>query len=169
MIGAVFYTRDEPLDLVLEKSAAFALAKGLRIRGFLQENCESSMCSRDIMTLKQLDTGRVINICLDLGENAARACRLNMAAMAEASALLQTSFETDFDLCILNKFGKAESEGEGFSAEIARLVELEKSLLIGVPFRFQTAFKTYAEGFYEELACDEKNICEWIKNRVNCC
>ena len=84
----------------------------------------------------------------------ARGCRLDEAALAEATARIEGSLEHAPQLLILNKFGKVECEGGGLRDLIASAIDRGIPVIIGVPERNLDAWRSFAGEFAIELRDD---------------
>jgi nucleoside-triphosphatase THEP1 len=160
-IAAVIYGPNEDCDSLLADFAHGLAARGFRVAGLVQINGQNASCAEMDMELEDLETGRRINICQDLGAGSSEACRLDPAGLAEAAAALKSALAGPLDLVVVNKFGRMESEGHGLIAEIGETVETGKPLLIGVPRRFAEAWEAYAGGLDEKLACRPEALAAW--------
>ena len=84
--------------------------------------------------LEDLATGHRTALFENRGRGA-RGCRLDEAALAEATARVEGSFEHAPHLLVLNKFGKVECDGGGLRDLIANAIDSEIPVVIGVPRR----------------------------------
>ena len=105
------------------------------------------------MDLHLLGQDRVVRISQDLGPGAS-GCRLDPGAMAEAVALASAALARiaaeapGRRLCIVNKFGKVEAEGQGFRPLIAEALGAGIPVLTSVTPVYRPAF----EAFVADLA-----------------
>ncbi|WP_164098229.1 DUF2478 domain-containing protein, partial [Serratia marcescens] len=83
-------------------------AKGVAVAGLVQINGRDASCADMEMELEDLDTGRLINICQDLGAGSVNSCRLDPTGLAEAAGALKAALEKPVDLVVINKFGRME-------------------------------------------------------------
>lgn len=89
------------------------------------DNC----CS--IKDLENISDGVKYRISQTL-EPGSRGCRLDFNGLANASVSLAGELEKGADLVVLNRFGKGESEGQGFRAIIQKAIELNIPVLTAV-------------------------------------
>ncbi len=68
------------------------------------------------------------------------------------------------DLLIVNKFGKAEALGRGFRPVIARALELEVPVLVGLNRSNRESFDAFAEGLAEFLPAEPSAILAWCES-----
>lgn len=161
MLAAVIYGPDDDCDQMLADFAHGLAAQGVAVAGLVQINGRDASCAAMDMELEDLDTGRRINICQDLGSGSADSCRLDPIGLAEAAGALKAALDKPLDLVVINKFGRMESEGQGLLAEIGAAVATGRPLIIGVPRRFAGAWDDYAGGLDEKLACRLEALAAW--------
>ncbi len=114
------------------------------------------------MILEDLATGHRTALFEDRGAGA-RGCRLDEAALAEATARVEGSLEQAPQLLVLNKFGKVECEGGGLRDLIASAIDRGIPVIIGVPERNLDAWRNFAGEFAIELPDDAGQIAEWLE------
>ncbi|QCI67900.1 DUF2478 domain-containing protein [Phreatobacter stygius] len=161
MLAAVIYGPDDDCDQMLADFAHGLAAGGVAVAGLVQINGRDASCAEMDMELEDLDTGRRINICQDLGSGSSDSCRLDPTGLAEAAGALKAALDKPLDLVVINKFGRMESEGQGLVAEIGEAVATGRPLIIGVPRRFAGAWDAFAGGLDEKVACRAEALAAW--------
>ena len=161
LLAAVVYGPEDDCDRMLADFAHGLAAGGVAVAGLVQINGSDASCETMDMELEDLDTGRRINICQDLGSGSAGSCRLDPTGLAEAAGALKAALDKPLDLVVINKFGRMESEGLGLIAEIGEAVAAGRPLVIGVPRRFADAWDTFADGMDDKLACQMEALAGW--------
>ena len=113
---------------------------GWRVGGVLQR-CSTwpSGCKR--MQLLDVGSPQVFDISQDLG-SAAKGCCLDPAGVVEASSVLRQALADGVDVVVTNRFGGLETQGGGFVAEIAALVEAGIPVLTIVAPQHLPAWRT---------------------------
>lgn len=152
-------------DLLLHGFARTLIARGLRPSGTAQINSEradAGPCDMDVIVLPD---GPAIRISQDLG-TASRGCRLDPEALEEAVGLVSSSLECGADCLIVNKFGKHEADGRGFRPVIARAVELEIPVLVGINGLNRQAFLDFADGMAREISPHATALVRWAQQCV---
>jgi hypothetical protein len=96
----------------------------------------------------------------------ARGCRLDEAALAEATARVEGSFEQVPHLLVLNKFGKVECDGGGLRDLIASAIDRGIPVIIGVPERNLGAWRDFAGEFAAELPDESGRIMGWLESTL---
>jgi nucleoside-triphosphatase THEP1 len=149
-------------DLVLERLANDLAGRGIRCCGTIQINsarADAGPCDMDVRVLPQ---GVVLRISQNLG-SFARGCRLDPAALETAVGLVETALSSGADLLIINKFGKHEAEGRGFRDVIAKAVEMDIPVLVGLNRLNQPAFEIFAEGLAVPLPPEPAALMAWVE------
>jgi len=121
--------------------------RGLRLAGVIQSLSKEPGCDRGNLRLRALGSDWEIPILQDRGP-LAKGCRLDYGSMVDVSARIDASLKGDVDLVILNRFGRAESEGGGLRQVLERCVEAELPTLIAV----RTDYHADWEGFHGGMA-----------------
>jgi nucleoside-triphosphatase THEP1 len=160
-LAAVVYGPDEDCDTLLADFAHGLAAGGVAVVGLVQINGIAASCETQDMELEDLDTGRRINICQDLGAGSSGSCRLDPTGLAAAAGALRAALDKPLDLVVINKFGRMEAEGGGLIGEIGEVVAAGQPLVIGVPKRFLDAWDAFAGGLDEKTACRPAAVEAW--------
>lgn len=134
--------------------------RGLRLGGVQQINVQREDRCRCDMKLKDLATGRVIAISEDRGPEA-RGCRLDRGALAEATERVLQSIRDGVDLVVVNKFGKAESEGGGMRDVLALALEFETPVLVCANPEHHPNLMAFAGDLAVELPLSAPDIAHW--------
>jgi hypothetical protein len=115
--------------------------------------------------LEDLATGHRTALFENRGAGA-RGCRLDEAALAEATARVEGSFEQVPHLLVLNKFGKVECDGGGLRDLIASAIDRGIPVIIGVPERNLGAWRDFAGEFAAELPDESGRIMGWLESTL---
>lgn len=129
LIGAVKADRTADAVPVFAELVEDLTSRGCRLGGVAQADARRDGRSRCDMKLRDLTTGEIVLISEDRG-NEARGCRLSYAALNEACENVKHAIRNGVDLVIVNKFGKAESEGAGMREVIALALDHETPVLV---------------------------------------
>ncbi|CUH39660.1 ABC-type molybdate transport system, ATPase component [Jannaschia seosinensis] len=152
------------LDPLLHAVARAAMADGLRLAGIVQINSERPGDTRCDMDALVLPDGPVIRISQSLGPGA-RGCQLDAAGLETAVAAAETALAGGADLLIVNKFGKQEAAGRGFRNVIARALELDADVLVGVNRTNLPALEAYAGTDVTRLPPAVAPLLAWVRER----
>jgi hypothetical protein len=164
-LAAVRYQTGFPIDDFLNAVTRRLSAEGLKLGGVVQHNTGAADSPCSTMTLVQLGSGQRFAISQRLGPES-RACRLDPRGLAAADAPLKLVIESDIDLVILNKFGKAEAEGGGLRSTLARALELGVPILTAVRPPNAEAWHRFHGGLAEDLEADLETVCAWCHGSV---
>ena len=161
-VAAIVYADEVYPDALFKMLVQRCRALGLTLAGVLQHQAFAGGDRRCDVILEDLATGH----CTALFENrgiGARGCRLDEAALAEATARVEGSFEQVPHLLVLNKFGKVECEGGGLRDLIASAIDRNIPVIIGVPQRNLGAWRDFVDEFAVELPDDAGRVEVWLE------
>ena len=138
---------------------------GLSLTGVMQHRAFDGDGGRCDVLLEDLATGHRTALFENHGPGA-RGCRLDQAALAEATARVEGSLGNVPQLLVLNKFGKVECEGGGFRDLIASAIDRGIPVIIGVPERNLDAWRNFAGELSTELPNDAGDVTKWLEGVV---
>jgi hypothetical protein len=153
-LAAVVYGPEQPIDALMAQLRGHVEARGGRVGGIVQTPCEETVYATHI------ETGRRIDLMQDLGA-CAEGCRLDSGALAEAAGLLAESLAGAPDLLLISRFGRAETEGGGFLAEIGAAACAGIPTLIGVPAKREADWRNFAGDFADTLPFSLEALQAW--------
>ncbi|MGH1425896.1 MAG: DUF2478 domain-containing protein [Pseudooceanicola sp.] len=148
-------------DLVLARFAGHLAAHGIKARGVVQVNSETTPNHPCDMDVRVLPDGQTLRISQNLGP-AARGCRLDPSALESAVAAVENSMSEDVDVLIINKFGKHEAEGRGFRQVIATAIARDIPVVVGLNALNTAAFQDFAGGLAQPCAPDLDALIGWL-------
>lgn len=163
-LAAVLYMggKGGAADAVLAEAVEVLAAEGWRLGGAVQLNrAVEDRCACD-MTLKDLGTGRLVEISEDRGP-LARGCRLNSVALEELTGLAAAALAEGVDLLVVNKFGKRETEGHGFRQAIETAVVLGVPVIALVSDGNLAGWEEFTGGLDERFDADVDAILAWCR------
>ena len=163
-ILAVVYTDGLAADEFLAALGYRLRDAGVAVAGIVQRNTFVRQRVKCDMEVEELASGTVLRLSEDRGP-AARGCRLDHGALAEATSLLSAALPDAPDLVIVNKFGKMEAEGRGMRDILAEAVQRGIPLVIGVPYRNLDAWRAFAGGLADEHDVGALEIPGWLSAR----
>ena len=168
-ITALVYSDSALVDQLLRDVALHLAEEGWSLAGLVQRNTPRPGRSRCDMILEDLSSGEFVGISQDRGP-LARGCALDVGQLLTAMQMVRQSLDVRPDLVILNKFGKSESEGEGFRPLLAELLVAEIPVLIAVPWRNIENWRQFAGQYAREImvencSADAATFC----NRIGWC
>jgi hypothetical protein len=163
LLAAIVYDLGFPIDELMFEVARNLRSQGVRLRGVVQQNAASTSCAA--MTLIDLATGERFSFSQDLGVEA-RGCRLDPRGMADVAARIDAAAGGDFDLLILNKFGKAEAEGGGLRSALARAIAAGIPVLSSVREPYLQAWSRFHGGLAAELPPRLDAVVAWCRRAI---
>jgi len=161
-VAAIVYANEVYPDAVFKTLVQRGRALGLTLAGVLQHQAFVGGDRRCDVILEDLASGHRTALFENRGAGA-RGCRLDEAALAEATARVEGSFEQAPHLLVLNKFGKVECDGGGLRDLIASAIDRGIPVIIGVPERNLDAWRSFAGDFSCELPDDAGRIAAWLE------
>ncbi len=159
-LAALVFETGEEVNSVMAEFAEALAARGRRIAGFIQVSANTRGCACSETHVLDLESGVRIPILQDLGAHA-QACRADSAALADVAARTLQALERRPDLLVINRFGRLESEGKGMREEIAAAAVAGIPVLVAVASRYLEAWRGFALGLGEELACSRAVVEDW--------
>lgn len=165
LLAAIRVTKDRPVDDLLEEAARLVRAEGLAVAGFVQrESTGDGECCGEIV-LEDLASGQCHVISQPLGAGA-RGCRLDPQALAAVAGPLPASLDAGPALLILNRFGKGESEGQGFRAAIEDACMRGIPVLTAVREAYVEAWEAFAGDLGLLLPPDREAVTGWAGRAI---
>jgi hypothetical protein len=161
-VAAIVYADEIYPDALFKTLVQRCRALGLTLAGVLQHQAFGGGDRRCDVILEDLASGHRTALFENRGAGA-RGCRLDEAALAEATARVEGSLEHVPQLLVLNKFGKVECEGGGLRDLIASAIDRGIPVIIGVPERNLDAWRSFAGEFAAELPDDASQIAKWLE------
>jgi len=161
-VAAIVYANEFYPDAVFKALVKRGRALGLSLAGVMQHQAFEGGDRRCDLVLEDLATGYRTALFENRGAGA-RGCRLDEAALAEATARVEGSLEHVPQLLVLNKFGKVECEGGGLRDLIASAIDRGIPVVIGVPERSLDAWRSFAGEFALELTDTADEVAQWLE------
>lgn len=156
-IAAVALGPDVPVDALLAAVVAELVAEGRRLAGFRQvRRADGGMAVED------LAGPGVFGISQSLGPGS-QGCSLDPRGLAEAAGAALVAIEAAPDLILLPRFGKAEAEGHGFRAVIARACERQIPVLVAVRADCEPSWQEFTGGLAERLPPEPGALLAWCR------
>lgn len=160
-VAAIVFANEAYPDALFRALVGRWRALGLSVAGVLQQQVFEGADRRCDVLLEDLTSGHRTALFEDRGAGAS-GCRLDQAALAEATARVEGSLEQAPDILVLNKFGKVECEGGGLRDLIASAIDRRIPVVIGVPQHRLDAWRKFAGEFAIELSDDASEVERWL-------
>ncbi|SIO38145.1 Protein of unknown function [Rhodovulum sp. ES.010] len=155
-IAAIPLAENVPVDALLAGVVAALAAEGCRVAGFRQMRTDGGIA------LEDLAGGDMFAISQSLGPGS-RGCSLDPRGLAEAAGAALRALETGPDLVVLPRYGKAEAEGHGFRAVIARACERQIPVLVAVRPACESSWLEFTGGLAARLDPDPDALLSWCR------
>lgn len=162
-VAAIVYANEAYPDTIFRAIVDRCRSLGLPLAGVLRHQAFEGADRRCDVILEDLTSGHRTPLFEDRGADA-RGCRLDEAALAEATARVEGSLENAPELLVLNKFGKVECDGGGLRDLIASAIDRGIPVVIGVPQRNLGTWREFAGEFAVELTNDVREIERWLES-----
>lgn len=168
-IAAIHYPRGQDIDLLLDRICDDLTVQGARLGGLLQviEGKHGGNCATSVKVF-DLRTRKSFNIWEDRGA-CAKGCRLNERILMESSSVVEEAITDRVDLLIINRFGRAESEGRGLLDYFSKAALAGIPVLTAVRAPYDEAWRRYHEGSATELPFDHNAACSWARLAIAAC
>lgn len=135
--------------------------QGWHIRGLATEQGKDVQANK-AMSVRDLYTGDIYVISSPLGPES-RGCQLNIEALQQTAQVLQTAIQAKPDLIFINRFGTAESKGNGLYHEFVAIAEAGIPLLTLVSEKYLSAWQAFTQDLGVVLPLNEKAILDWVQ------
>jgi len=162
LVAAIVYAdRVYPKEAV-EAVVAQCRASGLALAGVLQHHVSDKPERRCDIVLEDLSCGTRTSIYEDRGQGAS-GCKLDEIALTDVACRVERHLQSDPDVLVLNKFGKAESLGGGLLDLIAGAINRQVTVVIAVPQSHLAAWRVFAGDFARELSPDPDAVRAFVR------
>ncbi|WP_299348252.1 DUF2478 domain-containing protein [uncultured Shimia sp.] len=161
----IAYTMTEgkgELDRLLADFADTLATRGVRTCGIVQINTDCDSGYRCDMDVQVLPDGARIRISQQLGRDST-GCRLDASALTQAVADVAVQMQSDFDIFILNKFGKQEADGGGFRDLIAAALDQGAAVIAGTNGLNTQRFEAFSGGLAERVDPTPEALLAWFE------
>ena len=128
-IAAIRYAPGQSTRPALDAFVAGLKSDGVQVHGLVQESTGGhGMDAIDIITGAHIAIKRPTRYEADN-----KMCSLNLSQLAEASMVLRRALDGDADVVVVERFGKAERDGDGLADELLALMASGTPTKVKVP------------------------------------
>ena len=159
-LAAVHFGKDQFVDAVLLDAVKALQSAGIRVGGFVQHDTPDPDACCSITHVEDVMTGSWHRITQALG-GGSKGCRLDPQALAEMAGMILATLDEGVDMIVLNRFGKGESDGQGFRAVIERAMDLGVPVLIAVRDTYRPDWERFSGEFAAALPMDSDVVINW--------
>ncbi len=161
LLAAIEYQKDFDIDVLLDTVALNLKARGNYLAGYTQYEVKDPKGRCPVMKLRNLKTDETIRISQAMGLES-RGCRMDAGALADVSGKLVNELEPKIQLLIINRFGKAETEGHGFRNVIEKAFAMEIPILTTVRAPYVEGWSSFCGELGETLPTMPYEILNWF-------
>ena len=162
ILAAVRYEAGFDINRLILEVVTDLQARGRLIGGVLQEFEAGGDPSCLRLKVVDVRTRKAASITQDRGRDA-QGCKLDPSGLADISHCITDAIDAGVDLIVINKFGRAESEGGGLMSGIAVAVAANVPLLTTVREPYLDAWRSFHGGLATELAPLKRSIIAWCE------
>ena len=158
LLTALKFQRGFDIDAQLAHICQQLTGNGLIVGGLIQNNSCTDEAGVQLIDLRSQET-------FDIWENRgslASGCRLDETGLLQSARVIEQAIDDRVGLLIINRFGRAESEGKGLRDHFARAVDASVPVLTGVREPYIEAWQHFHGGMAHELLATDNNLENWI-------
>ena len=161
VLAAVHYERNLDIDEILCTVVKSLQANNVNVGGVLQEVefRSGGYCAH--LNIVDIRTGKTERITQNRGRES-RGCKLDPRGLAAISHCITDAINAEVELVIINRFGRAESEGHGLLSCIADAISAGAPVLTAVREPYIDAWNLYHGGLASELSPNIDAILQWF-------
>ena len=164
--AAVLFDKNKSAPGLFANFAKRMLDAGVKVGGIVQELHSTTHGKMGSIDAVEVDTGKRINIKTPhLPTTAAGTCLLDASMLAECSSAIDRAIFGNFDLVIIEKFGRQESRGEGLVDEIMKALASDTPAIIALPQNYKSEWDEMTGGEIEILSADIDAMVKWWNNK----
>lgn len=159
-LAAIHYERDFDINGLLRSFVAQLRTHDVTVGGVIQEarRVADETCVR--LHVVDLRSGKSACISQNRGKDA-RGCKLDPRGLADISHCITDAIAAKVDLIVINKFGRAESEGAGLLSCIADAISVGVPVLTTVREPYLDAWGLFHGGLARDLPPRLDAILHW--------
>ncbi|ADZ70556.1 DUF2478 domain-containing protein [Polymorphum gilvum] len=161
-LAGIVFDRKFPIDALLRQVAGQLRSDGLDLAGVIQTTGTDADCLDRSVCLEGLRERWQVPVLQDRGRFAS-GCRLDPGAIADVAGRLEADCARGADLLVVNRFGRAESEGHGLRTVLERALCAGIPVLIGVRADYAEAFEAFHGGIGRTLPPDADAVLAWCR------
>ncbi|ESR22512.1 hypothetical protein N177_4077 [Lutibaculum baratangense AMV1] len=161
LAGIVFEAGD-PINQLLLRVAEALAADGVSVAGVVQARVNDPATGRSNLVLRGLRDGWELPILEERGQQA-KGCRLDSRAITDVAGRLERELAPGAGFLIVNRFGRAEAEGQGLRHLLARAASEGIPVIAGVRQDYAAAWAAFHGGLGVALPPDPERVLAWCR------
>jgi len=161
-LTAIKFQRGVDVDARLTHISHLLSGNDLTVGGLIQENSCGDVSGVQLVDIRSQEK-------FDIWENRglhASGCRLDEAGLLGSAKVIEQAIRDRVDMLIINRFGRAESEGKGLREYFAQAIDAGVPVLTGVREPYVEAWKNFHGGMAHELISTDTKMENWIANVI---
>ena len=165
-LAAIRYRRGFNVDELLLGSSAELRSHGLRVGGIIQRSSgDRAECASSIHAV-DLRSGRTFSIWEQRGA-CASGCRLDERGLLDTEPAIMSALADGVDLIVINRFGRAESQGRGLIECFSVAIGTGVPVLTAVRAPYDEAWREFHGGLGQELPTEMAAVTSWAKRAAH--
>ncbi len=160
LLTALKFHRGFNIDAQLAHICQGLTGNGLTVGGLIQNNSCTDETGVQLIDLRSQET---FSIWENRG-SLASGCRLDETGLLLSAKVIEQAIHDRVDLVIINRFGRAESEGKGLRDHFAQAVDTGVPVLTGVREPYIAAWQQFHGGMAHELLATDTNLENWVSD-----
>lgn len=161
-VAAVHFTKGMDVDRLLLEISTILSDDGLTVGGLVQVSTDIRAGLSNAVHVVDLLSGDRYNIWEPRGRWAS-GCRLDENGLAAAEASVLRSIDSEPDLVLLNRFGRAEAKGRGLINCFALAMAKGVPILTAVRDPFDAPWSEFHGGMATALPADVDAVITWVR------
>lgn len=159
LAGIVFKSK-YPINSLLRDVVDTLEKRGTVLAGVVQSASDAPGKRHYNVSLTSLRDGWEIPVLQDRGQLAA-GCRLDPHAITDVAGRLAADLDDGADLLVINRFGRAESEGYGLRQLLEKAIASEIPVLLAVREDYVDDLTRFAQDLGELLPPERDEVLTW--------
>jgi len=163
LLTAIKFQRGFNIDARLTQICTLLSDNGLTVGGLIQENSCGDVSSVQLVDIRSQEK-------FDIWENRglhASGCRLDEAGLQGSAKVIEQAIFDRVDMLIINRFGRAESEGKGLREYFAQAIDAGVPVLTGVRDTYIDSWHQFHGGMAHELISTDTKMENWIASVID--
>lgn len=157
VFAALVYKPGQSPGRVLAALATALARRGVDVHGLLQEVTPAH--GRDAVDIRTGERTPIKRPTQYERDN--RLCSLDIGQLTQTTSVLRRALENRAEVVIVERFGKAERDGDGLADDLLELMASGVPTLVSVPEEALGDWNRFSGGLGAELPCDYDALLAW--------
>jgi nucleoside-triphosphatase THEP1 len=162
LLAAIRYERGIEVSQILRDVVARLREESAVVGGVLQEavQTDDGLCA--MLNVVDIRCGEKARITEDRGRNA-RGCKLDPRGLARIGPCIEDAIHAGVDLLVINRFGRAESEGRGLLPYVSDAIGVGIPVLTAVREPYVAPWQAFHGGLATDLPPSVESVMAWFR------